>query len=296
MKLQYFKGEYPNFGDELNNWLWPQLLPNFLDNDQSVLFIGIGSIIGEQYASSSTKIIFGTGYVPNYFPQVPDVTGDDWDIFFVRGPRTAYALGLPNSYGIGDSAILLRALNVQSRREPKHIGFMPHWQSMRRGSWQRVCGLAGIRLIDPCAPVDHIISEILNCTSVITEAMHGAIVADALRVPWIPVLPIDHAHRDKWYDWAEALNIKLRQHRLWPSSPAEVKLAATYRPLLSSIAEGLTSRPIARLTKSSITYTAAQRLSALATEYPCLSADSELEHALQRMLDKLNQLQRKYRK
>ena len=139
-------------------------------------------------------------------------------------------LGLPESVGIGDAAILLRALNVPFRRDPRYIGFMPHWQSLPRGNWQTACELAGIRLIDPRAPVERVITEILGCEVLIAEAMHGAIVADALRVPWVPALPIDHVHRGKWFDWADALRLDLKQHRLWPSSPAEVQLATILRP------------------------------------------------------------------
>ncbi len=296
MKLEYFKGEQPNFGDELNAWLWPQLLPSFFDDDPSVLFLGIGSIIGTHYGPKSKKIVFGTGYVPTYHHEAPNVHGGDWDIFFVRGPRTARALGLPESMGIGDSAILLRALTRPFRREPRYVGFMPHWESLLQGNWEKVCQLAGIRLIDPRAPLQRIIAEILECKVLVAEAMHGAIVADALRVPWIPVLPIDHAHRGKWLDWTDALNVKLIRHRLWPSSPAEVKLAATYRPVLSSIADGLTWPPVMPLARPLITYTAAQRLSQLAKSYPSLSAATVLEEALQQMLDKLGDLENKYRK
>jgi hypothetical protein len=294
MKLQYFRGNYPNFGDELNLWLWPQLLPNFLDSDPTVLFIGIGSILGSHYEDDAKKVVFGTGYVPNYH-KLPDVHRADWDIFFVRGPRTARALGIDENLGIGDAAILLRALNFQSQREPRYIGFMPHWESMQRGGWQAACNLANVRLIDPCAHVDGIITEILGCEVLITEAMHGAIVADALRVPWIPMLPIDHAHREKWFDWADALNLKLLQHRLWPSNPTEVKLATRYRPFLSCFAECLSIQPVAHLSKPIITYIAAQRLTALAKVNPNLSADNVLEDAFQKMVEKLDKLQKKYR-
>ena len=148
MKLECFKGAHPNFGDELNTWLWPQLLPGFFDNDPNVLFLGIGSIIAPHYDPKAKKVVFGAGFVPAYY-QVPNVHTEDWDIFFVRGPRTARALGLSESLGIGDAAILLRALKVQFRREPRYVGFMPHWESLPRGNWQRACELVGIRLIDP---------------------------------------------------------------------------------------------------------------------------------------------------
>jgi succinoglycan biosynthesis protein ExoV len=296
VKLEYFKCEHPNFGDELNTWLWPQLLPDFFDDDPSTLFLGIGSIIGEPYDPSAKKVVFGAGYVPHYHHQVPNAHGGDWDIFFVRGPRTARALGIPESLGIGDAAILLRALNVQFRREPRYVGFMPHWQSLPRGNWQTACKLAGTRLIDPRAPVEQVITEILGCEVLVAEAMHGAIVADALRVPWIPVLPIAHVHREKWLDWADALHLDLIPHRLWPSASAEIELATIRWPFLSSIAAGLSRRPVSALAGAVITHAAAHRLSALAKQAPCLSDDRVIENATAQMQEKVNHLQGKYRK
>jgi len=296
VKLQYFQGQRPNFGDELNTWLWPQLLPGFFDDDPAVLFFGIGSILGSSCHPAAKKVVFGTGYVPAYSDHVPDVQGPDWEVFFVRGPRTARALGLPDSLGLGDAAILLRALHGQLRRQPGAIGFMPHWESLPRGNWRKACSLAGIRLIDPTAPVASVLEEILGCDVLIAEAMHGAIVADTLRVPWVPVLPLNHAHRDKWFDWAEALHLAFRPHRLWPSSPAEVVFATRYHPWLASVGAGLSKRPASRLAQPLLVYAAAERLAALAQEEPCLSADPLLESAFEQMLEKLRQLQALYGK
>lgn len=295
MKLQYYRGQQPNFGDELNTWLWPQLLPDFFDDDPRILFIGIGSIVGAPYDADATKVVFGAGYVPTYHP-TPDVHGSDWDVFFVRGPRTASALGIPAHLGIGDSAMLLRALDVQFRREPRYIGFMPHWESVPRGNWRAACALAGIQFIDPTESVERVITDILGCTVLICEAMHGAIVADTLRVPWIPVLPIEHAHQDKWLDWADSLNLTLRRHRLIPSTAAEVQIANFYRPHLGRLSGYLASSALSRVAQPLLTYTAAQRLTTIAKEYPSLSRDSLLEDTVQKMQDKLTQLKTRYRK
>jgi succinoglycan biosynthesis protein ExoV len=283
--------------------MWPQLLPDFFDENPDELFIGIGSIIGAPYAASAKKIVAGAGYAQSYHSQVPDVHGADWDIFFVRGPRTARLLGIPESLGIGDAATLLRALDHKFRREPRYIGFMPHWESLPWGNWEGACKLAGIRLIDPRAPVEQVIAEILGCEILIAEAMHGAIVADTLRVPWLPVLPIDGAHRTKWLDWADTLGLKLHQRHLWPSSPGEglklhqgrlrpsgpAETAAIYRP-------SIVRHTVSRLAKPFIAYVAAQRLSFLAKRDPCLSADGVTDNTVNRMLEKIRTLERRYKK
>ncbi len=294
MQLQFYRGTRPNFGDELNQWLWPQLLPSFFDNDPTTLFIGIGSILGASYDSTAKKIVAGAGYVSEYHHEIPNVHGEDWDILFVRGPRTARALGLPETMGIGDPAILLRALNFPSRRDPRHIGFMPHWESLSRGRWSNACDMVGIRLIDPCAPVEQVLTQILECELLVTEAMHGAIVADALRVPWVPALPIDYIHRQKWLDWAESMSLDLKPHLLWPSSLAEAKMLTRNRPFFSKLTAILTRTPITYLAKPIFSYSAALRLYALAKKPPLLSRDSVIGNAVDKILSTIRVLQIKY--
>lgn len=300
MRLQYFRGNYPNFGDELNMWLWPQLLPDFFNDDPDELFIGIGSIIGAPYPKSAKKIVAGAGYVQSYHPQLPDIHGDDWDIFFVRGPRTARLLGIPESLGIGDPATLLCALNRDFRREPSSVGFMPHFESLQRGNWDAACKIAGIRLIDPRAPVEHVISDILGCKMLIAEAMHGAIVADTLRVPWLPVLPIDGAHHTKWFDWAATLGLKLRQHRLWPSSLGELRKAfqrdAAYAGTATFYRPSKVRSTLSRLVRPFITYLAAERLSFLAGAEPILSREGVANNIAGRILEKVELIKKQYEK
>ena len=47
MKLFYWK-EDQNFGDAMNVWLWPRLLPSNLDADDSTLFVGIGTLLNHR--------------------------------------------------------------------------------------------------------------------------------------------------------------------------------------------------------------------------------------------------------
>jgi succinoglycan biosynthesis protein ExoV len=287
MKMIYFQGKQPNFGDELNTWLWPQILPNFFDDDDSTVFLGIGSIISKcfdyNYEDAKKKIVFGAGYVSEYHEK-PDVNQGDWDIFFVRGPRTAQQLNISPELAIGDSAILLRTVVDGRRRIPEVVSFMPHWESINWGNWEYVCELAGVNLINPQRPVNEIIDELLRSRLVITEAMHGAIVADALRVPWVPLLPINAVHRSKWLDWADALGITLQQHRLWPSSITELHLSRYV---------GVNSR-ICRLLEMVSCHLSACSLVKIMKNSGNLSADSAIDHATNKMLEKVEQLRRKY--
>ncbi|HYD18348.1 MAG TPA: hypothetical protein VEF76_07710 [Patescibacteria group bacterium] len=283
MKIDYYRGRAPNFGDELNPWLWPRILPGFFDEDPATIFLGIGSIIGEKsYPAHVRKIVFGAGFVPEYHAR-PDVTAPDWKVYFVRGPRSAAALGLPAAAALGDPGILTAQL-VPPAGTGTGIAFMPHWESMERGRWPEACAKAGIALIDPRRPVAEILPAIQQAKTLLCEAMHGAIVADALRVPWIPLMPLNPVHRNKWFDWADTLSLNLARRRLWPSSWQEARLSVLRAPLMGSRhAAALEERLVAL---------AGHRLQRLAKTAPMLSDDKAHAGLLSRMLEQVDRLRR----
>lgn len=301
MKLSYFKDEkHGNFGDDLNPWMWSRLLPGFFDGKDDTIFLGIGSIIstkqadGSEFRPDQTRIIFGSGYVQSYNAK-PDVSKDKWDVLFVRGPRTAQMLNLSPDLAVGDSAILLRNLvDYKGLRTHEQIGFVPHWQSLDRGHWEKVCELAGIKMIDPRKTVEEVTAEILKCKFVIAEAMHGAIVADALRVPWIAVMPIVPAHRDKWYDWAEALDIKLSPYTMNATSLKEFRASTPRKMIYRAPLKLMNIPPISTIVDAILIRMAAKRLKKLAQEKTNLSSDAAIENATKKMEEKLVELQTRY--
>lgn len=282
MKLSYYTGPVPNFGDELNPWMWQQLLPHrFLDDDPSELFIGIGSIISDEWPAEATKHVLGSGY--GGYTAAPDLHDGSWNVVFVRGPRTAHRLGLPPETAICDSAVLLRTTTLPPAATGIDVAFMPHFHSLERGHWPEACRMAGIRMIDPRDDVETVLAQIRGARVLITEAMHGAIVADALRTPWVAVRPIHGANSDKWLDWAEALSIDLRVHSLPPTSLFEAWLVTTrtskfHGPRAYRWNASLPAVPV----NAVLTRRAARHLAQLARQEPQLSSEAAIERATAR--------------
>lgn len=305
MKLHYFRHPIaPNFGDELNTWLWPRLLTNIFDDDETSIFIGIGSVLNDDYPSAARKYVMGTGYGAYRSPAIIDET---WDVSFVRGPQTARALGLDPAKAITDGAVLIRAVH-DCDPKPKRfkVSYVPHWHSLYTGSWEQACRWASIKLIDPRNPVDQVLDEIAASEVVITEAMHGAIVADVLRVPWIPVLPIAPEHRFKWADWTQSVELDYAPFSLAPSSWAELKstlqrtdgrssgTTAAAQGLLTSGSRlhRLARSRAGRVAERSLAAVAAARLVWLSRRDPMLSRDAVIANLTERAVEKVHAFQK----
>lgn len=290
MKLTYFKGNPPNFGDELNVWMWHGLLPpGFLDDDPDVLFLGIGSIIQDIYPPKAQKIVVGSGFAGAY-SRLPDVHDGTWDFRFVRGPETCRQLGLDPALAITDAAVLLRALDLPKPAHGIGTAFMPHYESVERGNWARVCEAAGVHFIDPTRPSREVLAEVRGARMIITEAMHGAIVADAMRTPWIGIQTMHHVHRGKWFDWAASLGIDYRPAHVRPSNGREFWAYHTGRwgsgPRARAVFESTAFRPV----NAAIMHASAASLARLARTEPQLSDDSAIESATDKALEALDRL------
>ena len=287
MKLTYYQGSPPNFGDELNPYMWPKLLPpGLLDEDGAELFLGIGSILFNDFPRDSRKFVFGCGYAG--YTAAPDVHDGSWSILFVRGPRTAAKLALSPEKSICDSAVLLRALNLPAAVDVG-IAFMPHVDSLKRGYWQSACRLAGIHMIDPRGDVTTVLAEIAGAKMLITEAMHGAIVADVLRTPWLAVQPIHAQHRMKWLDWSESLGLHLRVHNVRPTSLLELYVARTEGlRYYEGRADTWSRSALARPANHVLTHLAARHLQKLSRCEPQLSSQARLIEVTDRAMDALH--------
>ena len=235
MKIHQIRNVNGNFGDELNGWMWQELYPELFagdDPDDGVDFIGIGTILDRHLPSRGLNVVLGsgTGYAPP-----PDIRANPahWCVYGVRGPLTAQLLDLPREAVLTDPAILLAehprwrgprpAVNGERvSGEQGRVIFVPHWKSIRFGQWQAACELAQIDFVDPCGDAREVIDRIAGARLVVAESMHAAIIADALRVPWVPVVLSREVAPFKWADWAATVGLEYTPLLLSPSSPVEV--------------------------------------------------------------------------
>ena len=234
MKIHQIGNVNGNFGDELNGWMWRELYPELFDgnshsdDDDGIDFIGIGTILDRQLPTRGLNVVLGsgTGYAPP-----PDIRANpaQWCVYGVRGPLTAELLDLPREAVLTDPAILLAnhprwhgACRDAANGESGNVIFVPHWKSIRFGQWQAACELAQIEFVDPCGDARTVIDRIAGARLVVAESMHAAIIADALRVPWVPIVLSREVAPFKWADWAATVGLEYTPLLLSPSSPVEV--------------------------------------------------------------------------
>lgn len=221
MKPYYWESEHGNFGDDLNLWLWDFLLPGFREVHPDVLLVGVGTVLNKALLpEEGRKLVLGSGFGYGALPEMSDRTL--WDIRCVRGPLTAEKVGVPGDLGIVDPAVLVADMPEFANLPKRHKrSFVPHWESAVAGLWPVICAMAGLNYIDPRGEAKDVIREIAQSELIVAESMHGAILADAFRVPWVAVATSNSINSFKWRDWATTVDVEHRPRRIPISTRAE---------------------------------------------------------------------------
>lgn len=220
----FYYSSTTNFGDHMNGWLWKELEPDLLVGDQPRL-IGVGSLLSRNLdLVQGDKVVFGTGSGYSSLP-TPEQAAN-WKIYCVRGPLTAKHLGLPADKAITDAAWLINRLpkyNTLTESRDKVV-FVPHWTSSTYGNWGPQCARMGIEFVDPFWPAARVFHAIANAKLAIVESLHGAIMADYYRTPWIAVASKKRVLKYKWLDWCASLHVPYLPFVLPPSDYLDAKI------------------------------------------------------------------------
>ncbi|MDO6709189.1 succinoglycan biosynthesis protein exov [Aliiglaciecola sp. 2_MG-2023] len=223
MKLYYFKAEDGNVGDDLNAWLWPKVIGEVLDDDNSHLVIGVGTLLNHRIplAEKYSVLSSGVGY-----GSAPPLSTGMWEFIALRGPKTQEAVNAKEVGCLLDGAYLMPRYFQPDTKKRYPVAYIPHVDSVKFGQWQEVCKMADIKFIDPRWPVEKFINELNSCEKVLTEAMHGAILADAYDIAWHPVKAYDYINDFKWQDWAQSLSLDITFSIIPPTWKGDIGLNA----------------------------------------------------------------------
>ncbi len=212
MNLIYFKAQKGNFGDDLNPFIFNRIFSCLTNSDHADIdFYGIGTLIDRRIDQTRHSVFWGTG--------IRDITQrydqKNWEIFFLRGPISANFLQARYITDAAYSILLLDDISFYTEKEYE-ISVVPHYRHMETVNWNYIGNLLGIHMIDPRDPPEIVIGEIAKSKKVIASAMHGAIMADICRVPWVrlrmEIIPAESFFISdlKWNDWLLSMSLKDR--------------------------------------------------------------------------------------
>lgn len=168
----------PNFGDDINVSLFESLsdLPmRFAKDRRRPHFMGMGSIL--TFATESS-VVLGSGLLEPTRLQRP------LEVVSLRGELSRQQFGLKRDIPLGDPMVLVNLLMSPERGD--HVGFVPHVSSLPR---LRRALSPKIKLIDVRRAPWEVVREIGRCKLILSQSLHGLIVADAFDIPNIWVAP-----------------------------------------------------------------------------------------------------------
>lgn len=213
MELFYCKIDTGNFGDDMNAWFWDLVCPEFRVVAPNTTLFGIGTILWRNnFAAFPEIIVAGSGAGKMVRQQkIPEHVC----FAFVRGPLTADTFGLPSATAITDPACLISHIN-EFRKDyapSKRAVFIPHCGTARLPlDWGKIANLADMEYVSPECDAKEVIQDIARARLVVTESLHGAIIADAFRVPWVPIAISPTFSSFKWLDWCASMEVDPSVH------------------------------------------------------------------------------------
>ncbi len=208
MNLFYHRPARGNVGDDLNAALWPRLLPDLDDLRGADWLVGAGTIIDRRlFALPGQKLVLGAGCRPE--PRRPDF-GDDVEFLGVRGTLSAEFLGLPARCAACDPGFVVSRWRGYRASGAGVVALVPHVYSEDGSGIAAAAAAAGLEVISPRLPLEAFLWRLGHCSRVYCESLHGAILADALRVPWTRVRISAHYYEGTGvndFKWRDAFSV-----------------------------------------------------------------------------------------
>jgi succinoglycan biosynthesis protein ExoV len=222
----------PNIGDELNDWFWHEILGDVaLEFEPDSILVGIGTVLSDKLPDAKHYHVIGSG---TGYGELSKLNNENTTFHFVRGPLTAEKLNLSNEQYITDPGILIADLRPVEVSKKKGIAFMPH-VGIDSIEYKVLVESMGWTYISPSSSEHEVLSAIASASLLVTSAMHGAIIADSYRVPWIPIITSSEILPFKWRDWCLTMQLKFEAHEIPPLWHVEGSTGAKIKNKIKSI-------------------------------------------------------------
>lgn len=181
---------FPNFGDQLTPFLLTYFgyVPYYVPVDQASL-ISVGSLF-EMVPSTFKGKFLGTGFIEEGKTKKFELA----TFIGVRGMLSKKRLNLGDETILGDPGLLAHLLLSKRETKKYKLGILIHHKEFKILSLKKEIEsflkkykneviFISVRSLDPIP----VIKKIDQCEAIISSAMHGLIVADALQIPnkWI---------------------------------------------------------------------------------------------------------------
>ena len=200
------KVKHNNWGDDINKYYFEDVIDNnieFVPFDRLWFkssvdrYSLIGSVIGD--FNLDNTIIFGSGAISDD----PDIRGIPKKIISVRGPLTRNVLinkgfDCPEKYG--DPVLLLPVFYNPNKEKKYKIGVIPHYRTENNEVVNKLLEDKNNLFIDMSLYNDwkDIVDQITSCEMIISESLHGLIVAETYHIPCVWVEFTKHNYEWNW--------------------------------------------------------------------------------------------------
>lgn len=200
-----------NWGDDINF----TFLKNILDanicyndsGDSETNYCFIGSILNNRYVNKNT-IVWGSGTQDTSIK----LTTKPKKVLAVRGPLTrkyliSQGIDCPEIYG--DPSVLLPYFYKPEIKKKYKIGLIPHWESLGSPIVKEMCEDTRVHLIKMKGYNywTDVIDEILSCEYIVSESLHGLIVAETYGIPnlWCNIKL--NKYNVKFHDYFQSIGV-----------------------------------------------------------------------------------------
>jgi len=208
MKVYYHRPAGGNVGDDMNAVLWRRILPQIDEIASPQWLIGAGTILdGRLNSFAGSKVVMGSGFRPGAGGSAPN---SDVRFAAVRGLLTAQRCGFGPEMAVCDPGFLVNRLWPTQRTPGERVAFIPHIYSEQYSNIAAAAADAGFDVISPTLPLEEFLRRLASCPRAYCESLHGAIFADALRLPWARVRICSRHYEGRGvadFKWADTFSV-----------------------------------------------------------------------------------------